>query len=336
MKGRGRIAPRALLVLSAALLLAALGFGCASPEKPPEPTATPAPALTPEPTPAPTPEPTPEPDDGTEKLLLRAKPERVERITYQRPYWEGRTCALSRGDEGFDEALELIFSLRGTRCEAPDILVRMEFDLDPRFTLAWDGEHVYGATNNGYRWLRLDAEGRVDLELAAIFESCGWTAEAIGGPVKRSDEYVNGILTAETEYPVYALEPIAEAIREMNEAYKESGSKEIDERVYITLILVNHSEEDLYYGGSSIALEYRLDGEWHTWRNWSYTYFLLAVEMEPGEREIRVPMTMYMTPLLPGRYRFALDFAVGSGDNKGRTVAYAEFELVSQLPEEAP
>ena len=64
----------------------------------------------PEPTPELTPAPTPEPDDGTE--LLRIKhPEEIHELVYSFSW--GDRYFLRRGEEGFDEAMEKLLSLRG-------------------------------------------------------------------------------------------------------------------------------------------------------------------------------------------------------------------------------
>ncbi len=311
------------------LLWAVLAAGCAgTPETPPG-TVPPAPAVT---APAAEPVPTEEAGDGTELLLKRKKREGVESIRYELSYYG--TYTLEKGEAGFEDALDILFSLRGELCEKPEgRLSRRTFDLDPRVELVYDGESVYGSTNNGYRWLRLTGEGRPDQALSAIFEQNGSTTPAVGKAAYHYGDRDNGIvdggiLFAETERPVYDLETLTAALQGMKEAYKENGSRDVDERTLISLTVENRSEESCHYYGGSFSLEYLLDGEWHRWGQWSYSYFLLSVELKAGEiKTFQMPMSDFIDPLLPGRYRFALDFGVGDDGDKRRAVAFAEFDL---------
>ncbi len=324
---------------AAVLLLAAAAVGCAfagKPETAPKPlsavttasTATPAPTEPPvaAATAAPAPEPTPEPGGETELLLWKTDRERVESIRCELPRWS-ETYFLSKGDEGFAEALDVLFSLRGERCDPPEILTRRSFDLDPRVELAWDGQYVYGATNNGYRWLRLEGEDRPDLALTEIFERYSEAPDPIGEAAVH-DMPEDGEVLASTEFPAYDLRALLAALQAAREAYEKYGSKEYGEDAAITMTVENRLDEPLVYGGDSFSLEILLDGQWYHRREYSRSYFLMAYDLKPGEQlTCPIPMEWFVRPLEAGHYRFVFTYDVGSLGGE-KHIAYTEFDLV--------
>ena len=106
-----------LAILPAFALLLFLGACAGRPQPSPGPVPTPPAAVTaapaPESTPSPEPVPTstPEPEDPTEPLLGKMKRENAESIRYELGSWR-ETYLLRRGEEGFEEALDILFSLR--------------------------------------------------------------------------------------------------------------------------------------------------------------------------------------------------------------------------------
>jgi hypothetical protein len=265
-------------------------------------------------------------DDGTELLLWKADRERVESIRYELPRW-GETYDLYKGSEGFEEALDILFSLRGKRCEKPEVLTSRIVDLDPRIELAYDGTYVYGATNNGARWMRLEGEERPDRALGAVFERWAQHPDPIGEAADHSKWTEDSRLIAFTEREVYDLSALLDAIAESREAYEAYGEREYSRDAAIHLTIENHLDEPLYYGGGSWTLEILLDGQWRRWREYSRSYFLIAFDLAPGE-EMTVPMPMecFVRPLTAGRYRFVFTCDVGELGG-AKYVACAEFEL---------
>ncbi|MBR3555082.1 MAG: hypothetical protein IKN89_04155, partial [Oscillospiraceae bacterium] len=222
-------------ILPAFALLLCL-WSCAGRPQPspgPEPTppaaVTAAPAPAPTPTPVPAPTPAPEQEDPTEPLLGKMKRENAESIRYELGSW-GETYLLRRGEEGFEEALDILFSLRGVCCEKPKALTSRSFDLGRQVELAYDGEFVYGGSYNGHRWLRLEGEGRPDQALSAIFERCAPALSGVGGLAPGHENLIrDDTLTLHTSSPAYDLATLTNAIQGMHESYKESGNRAVDE-----------------------------------------------------------------------------------------------------------
>ena len=278
----------------------------------------------PNPTPVPVPTPTPEPDDGMEQLLRNKNPDRIERITY-RSRW-GENYILQQGDEGFAEAKSLLLSLRGSPCEEPESYSSRVFGIDPQVVLAFDGQYVYGAYPNEYRWLRLDGEGRPDRELAAIFERYGLTAEPVGEAVDYEEMIEDGSVAAATGQPAYDVNPLAAAVAELREAY-ETTLVRSDERVEIPLSIENRSDVPFIYSGNSLSLEILLDGQWFERRTYSAGYFPMGWYLQPGEKITpQISMAGFILPLEAGHYRFAFRYSLEERRSYDH-VAFAEFDL---------
>lgn len=307
-----------------------------APEAPPSSTPESAPTPTPEPTPSPTPEPAPsptqEPEDPTEPLLGEMKRENAESIRYELGSSWGETYLLHRGEEGFEEALDILFSLRGVRCEKPEVLASRSFDLGRQVELAYDGEYVYGGSYNGHRWLRLEGEGRPDQALSAIFERCAPALSGVGGLAPSHENLIrDDTLTLHTSSPVYDLETLTNAIQGMHESYKESGNRAVDELAEIYLIRDNRTEETIFI--DTPVLEMLVDGEWHYRHFRSSGSFLMYGQAEPGETVLNIPMWRLAGELEPGQYRICVTYFLGGEATSPDHVAYAEFEIAEDGPE---
>ena len=324
-----------LALLPAFALLLSLGACAGRPQPTPSPaptaavTATPAPESTPSPEPVPTP--TPEPEDPTEPLLGKMKRENAESIRYELGSW-GETYLLRRGEEGFEEALDILFSLRGVRCEKPEALNTRSFDLGRQVELAYDGEHVYGGSYNGHRWLRLEGEGRPDQALSAIFERCAPALSGVGGLAPGHENLIrDDTLVLRTGSPVYDWATLTNAIRGMHESYKESGNRAVDELAEIYLIRENRTEETILF--DTPVLEMLVDGEWHYRHFRSSGSFLMYGVAEPGESMLNIPMWRLAGELEPGQYRICVTYFLGGEATSPDHVAYAEFEIAEDGPE---
>lgn len=327
-----------LALLPAFALLLSLGACAGRPQPSPGPvptppaavTATPAPESTPSPEPAPTP--TPEPEDPTEPLLGNMKRENAESIRYELGSWR-ETYLLRRGEEGFEEALDILFSLRGMRCEKPEALASRSFDLGRQVELAFDGEYVYGGSYNGHRWLRLEGEGRPDQALSAIFERCAPALNGVGGLAPGHENLIrDDTLVLRTSSPVYDWATLTNAIRGMHESYKESGNRAVDELAEIYLIRENRTEETILF--DTPVLEMLVDGEWHYRHFRSSGSFLMYGVAEPGESMLNIPMWRLAGELEPGQYRICVTYFLGGGEATSPDhVAYAEFEIAEDGPE---
>ena len=268
-------------------------------------------------------EPMPE-DDGTELLLNRKSRENVESVTYTLQRYE--TVTLRRGDAGFEEALDILFSLRGTPCEEPQPpYCRRSFDLDPRVDLVCDGEHVYGSSYNGHRWLLLTGEARPDRTLAQIFRRFGDLPDPLGAPADYSGMTEDGSVALWTGQPAYDADALNLALSEQREAYEENGTRVTDGRTVIPLTIETRTEEPCHYGASSFSLEMLADGQWITRQTWSDGYYLVELSLL-GQRTIDVQMEGFIAPLEPGHYRFAFTYGLGER-HRFDHVAFAEFDL---------
>ena len=324
-------------ILPAFALLLCL-WSCAGRPQPspgPEPTppaaVTAAPAPAPTPTPVPAPTPAPEQEDPTEPLLGKMKRENAESIRYELGSW-GETYLLRRGEEGFEEALDILFSLRGVRCEKPEALNTRSFDLGRQVELAYDGQYVYGGSYNGHLWLRLEGEDRPDQALSAIFEGCAPALSGVGGLAPGHENLIrDDTLALRTSSPVCDLETLTNAIQGMHESYKESGNRAVDELAEIYLIRDNRTEETIF--SDTPVLEMLVDGEWHYRHFRSSGSFLMYSRVEPGETMLNIPMWRLAGELAPGRYRICVTYFLGGEATSPDHVAYAEFEIAEDGPE---
>ena len=322
-----------LTILLAFALLLCLGACAGRPQPSPGPAPTPPAAVTaaPAPTPEPAPSPTPEPEDPTEPLLGKMKRENAESIRYELGSW-GETYLLRRGEEGFEEALDVLFSLRGVRCEKPEVLASRSFDLGRQVELAYDGEYVYGGSYNGHRWLLLEGEGRPDQALSAIFERCAPALSGVGGLAPGHENLIrDDTLTLHTSSPVYDLATLTNAIQGMHESYKESGNRAVDELAEIYLIRDNRTEETIFI--DTPVLEMLVDGAWHYRHFRSSNSFLMYGQVEPGETMLNIPMWQLAGELAPGQYRICVTYFLGGEASSPDHVAYAEFEIAEDGPE---
>lgn len=324
-----------LALLPAFALLLSLGACAGRPQPTPSPaptaavTAAPAPESTPSPEPVPTL--TPEPEDQTEPLLGNMKRENAESIRYELGSWR-ETYLLRRGEEGFEEALDILFSLRGVRCEKPEALASRSFDLGRQVELVYDGEYVYGGSYNGHRWLRLEGEGRPDQALSAIFERCAPALNGVGGLAPGHENLIrDDTLVLRTGSPVYDWATLTNAIRGMHESYKESGNRAVDELAEIYLIRENRTEETILF--DTPVLEMLVDGEWHYRHFRTSGSFLMYGVAEPGESMLNIPMWRLAGELEPGQYRICVTYFLGGEATSPDHVAYAEFEIAEDGPE---
>ena len=284
------------------------------------------------------PEAAPAPDEGAEKLMGNAKPEKVKSIEYRLSVYDH--YFLDRGDMGFDTALKLLFSLQGTPCEKPEILVTRRFDLGvgPDIALAYDGEHVYGQRLTD-RWLLLDAPGRPDQDLTDIFlywgrEETPEVPQPIS-PTWLKNRVEDGSLTAEAETTVVDLAAMRSALEALKVSYRDRGRGEQTEALVrrdlaVTVRLTNHTEDAVYVAYDMDLLALR-DGEWLfiPWKS-GIGSFMMGTNIEPGQEltGLGLPLTSYDEEnLTPGKYRVCVNYKLGGGDGRTDHVAYAEFEI---------
>ena len=281
----------------------------------------------------------PEPDDGTELLMGRTKREKVKSIVYTMSIGDNYT--LDRGEVGFAQVLETIFSLRGVPCDRPESLVFRTFDLGvgPDITLAFDGEHIYGRRLTD-QWLLLDTEGRIDQELTETFLRWGEkeTPVYFDGPLqyKNLREDASVVLTAERA--TFELAALLEEMEEFRREYREDGRQETEEipSFVLRFRLENRSEETIHFG-NGVDLEALRDGEWksvHMRRG--YGIAGVGLSLKPGEGYDALGFSLlayYEEALTPGLYRACLTYKFGSDQGRDDHAAYAEFEIRDSLPE---
>ncbi len=282
-----------------------------------------------------------EPWDGKEKLMGRINPEKVDSILCRLPLSECYT--LREGDAGFSAARDYLFSLRGVPCELPESLVSrsIEPNAGPAVTLAFDGEHVYGRMGTGF-WLLLEGEGRLDQELTEIFLQFG-EKEAYTNtfPSETIDKTVDESVELVLEKTSFDLDALLSGMEAYRAAYRESGRPPVEwgREFSLNASLQNGLEERISYGHDT-ALEALRDGEWRLILMRSgIGVFNIGYVLEPGEADDGLGISFlsyYEEALTPGRYRLCLDYKPGRNDANPTHVACAEFELVSELPEEEP
>jgi hypothetical protein len=278
----------------------------------------------------------PAPAEGGELLMGSAKPEKVDSIEYRLNVYDH--YFLDRGDMGFDTALDIIFSLRGTPCEKPEgLLVSRSFTLDgvPDISLAFDGDHVY-ARRFADRWFLLDAPGRPDRDLTDIFVYWGREEEPPEIdtlPAAYGNRIEDGSLTIEAEKPVFDLAVMRASFEQLRVLYRNRGEEppELVRDLMVTVRVTNHTEEaiDVSY---DLGLEALRDGEWRyiPWRE-GLASMLMAHNLGPGEEVSGLGISMlnyYEEALTPGRYRVCLPYRLRLDKGGSEHVAYAEFEIV--------
>lgn len=298
------------------ILLLILLTGCAGPGSPAE---TPAPA--------------PEESSGAESVLERfdLDPEEIDRITYSALHFGKRT--LNRGDEGFDQTLALLKSLRGTPAPLPRRAVSRELRINDGgipLVLEYDGEKLYANLGYSEDNLLLAAAGRPDDGLEEIFARCAPGPE----PIPFEGGYLeDGPVALRTEKPVYDYAVLQEAICLTLNRFKEPGSAEGHKSEAVVLLTAeNCGEEPVGYSMAPGLLAYRA-GNWY-WvpARIGLADDLLPRQMGPGESlELILTMERFDDPLGPGLYRACMFYSVGTEQRAVRShVAYAEFEIGSK------
>ena len=273
----------------------------------------------------------PEPWDGKENLMGLTDPETVKSILCWLPYEDRYT--LREGDAGFAEARDFLFSLRGTPCERPDLLVLRSFapDAGQAVTLGFDGERVCGRLGTGL-WLLLDAPGRPDEELTELFLRWGEKeVYTVTYPSEYEDMTVDENVTLTLDKTVVDRDALFAEMAAYRKEYREWGQQAADRYRDFTLraTLENDSGETIRFG-SYAALEALRDGQWRTIPMRSgFGYSNIAFILETGcvYENLGVSfMSYYEEMLTPGRYRLSLSYGPRRIGNPTH-VAYAEFEL---------
>lgn len=310
---------KVIVYLLCICLLVAMLVGCVNKPTP----ASTAPAIL---------SPTPEPETSTELLVGKAKPEAVKDIVYTMSIGDHYT--LHREDAGFEAVLETIFSLRGIRCEEPEILVSRSFEMDGswRITMAYDGKYIYGSRLTDI-WLLLDTEGRTDQKLSDIFLQYGEKkTSSFTSLSKNRSMLVDDSIILEAESSSYDLSALFSTMEGFRSEYRESGRLPDSNPYFIVMVhLKNHSGNMIYFG-NDISLEVFRNGEWRSipMRD-GYGTFGIGLSLEPGEAYNSLGinlMNYYEETLTAGRYRACMTYSINN-DNKGDHVAFAEFEILS-------
>ncbi len=272
------------------------------------------------------------PEDGREPLLDGVKMEKVRRITYTLKDWDKYT--LVQGQEGFDEALALLRSLRGAswgrRMEEIKIQCSRSFTLNTihKVTLAFDGDWVFGTVDGG-DWRLLDLDGRPDQQLTNIFLRWGEKASAAEPiPADHTGLREGKSLYARSERPAYALDAMLAAREAYLVRYREEGreAERTDEEFSIPFVWENRTEERMSI--EDYSLETLRDGEWYTVPFRRSSVSLLPLTLEAGEKAERCLSLLDFDGenLTPGRWRLCMRYGFG-GDLSRDWEAYAEFEL---------
>ena len=281
---------------------------------------------------------TPE-EDGTDPatfdhptpLLDVKKLEAQEYLTLLDPW--GNSLSLRQGDEGWEEALALLTSLRGTPCRTPkEMIDRQELRLrhTEDLTLCWDGEKPCALADG--LWYALEGD-RPDLALTNLFEGYGFSNLLFTREIDQRNRREEGSLTVTAEFPVYGLaEAKADFLR-----YEEMRAN--GEKVYmndvpnaqVLLTLENHSSQDVEFN-EVIGLEVFQNGSWHALTDkGDWIYSLMNLHIPAGE-QTNYSITLYRYQTLPpGHYRVSVDYVLGEKDS-GRAwenVAFGEFRMVN-------
>ena len=272
------------------------------------------------------------PEDGREPLMDGVKLEKVRRITYTLRSWDEYT--LIQGQEGFDEALALLRSLRGAswgrRLEEIEIQCFRGFALNTmqELTLAFDGDWVFGRVDDG-DWQLLDLDGRPDQQLTNIFLRWGDKAPAAESvPADHAGLRAGENLSVSSEAPAYELEAMLAAMEAYLVRYREEGreAERSDEEFSVRFAFENRTEERINI--EDYSLETLKDGEWYTVPFRRNTVSILPLQLEGGEKTAGFLSLLDFDGenLTPGCWRLCVRYGVEE-DASRDLAAYAEFEI---------
>ena len=244
--------------------------------------------------------------------------------------------SLREEGEGFQEALDLFLSLRGTPCEVPqEILNERQFALNRlygawRINLAWDGKSLCALWDES--WYRLENAGRADLELEALFEDYG-TRNLLLVPEDHSGLIEDGSMTIALEQTVFSLETIL-ACRDLVQEKLDRGETPREEDyagALLRLTLQNHADEPIKPQWPELAA-WR-DGVWYA-LDYAFSRYAIGYVISPGGSLADGVALTAIAPehLLPGLYRVCVPYQLGE-EGQGRDhAAFAEFEIAEALP----
>jgi hypothetical protein len=272
------------------------------------------------------------PEDGREPLMDGVRLEKVRRITYTLQSWDEYT--LIKGQEGFDEALALLRSLRGAswgrRLEEIEIQCSRGFTLNTtqKVTLAFDGDWVFGKVDGG-DWRLLELDGRPDQQLTNIFLRWGDKAPAAESvPADHAGLRAGESLSVSSEAPAYELEAMLAAMEAYLVRYREEGreAERSDEEFSVRFAFENRTEE--WINIEDYSLETLKDGEWYTVPFRKNTVSVLPLRLEAGEKTAGFLSLLDVDGenLAPGRWRLCIRYGVGEDLSRDRE-DYAEFEI---------
>ena len=278
-------------------------------------------------------------EDGTDPatfdhplpLLDAVKMKAQEYLTLVDPW--GNILGLRRGDEGWEEVLALLTSLRGTPCRTPrEMIDRQELRLrhTEDLTLCCDGEKPCALADG--LWYALEGD-RPDLALTNLFEGYGFSNLLVTREIDQRNRTEEGSLTVTAEFPVYGLaEAKADFLR--IEEMRANGEKVSPLDVLgaqVGLTLENHSAQDIECN-EVIGLEVFQNGSWHALTDkGDWIYSLMNLHIPAGEQtNFSITLYRYQT-LPPGRYRVSVNYVLGekTPERPWENVAFAEFRLAN-------
>ncbi len=278
-------------------------------------------------------------EDGTDPatfdhpmpLLDVKKLEAQEYLTLLDPW--GNSLSLRQGDVGWEEALALLTSLRGTPCRTPrEMIDRQELRLrhTEDLALCWDGEKPCALADG--LWYALEGD-RPDLALTNLFEGYGFSNLLFTREIDQRNRREEGSLTVTAEFPVYGLaEAKADFLRiEEMRANGEKVSPLDVPNAQVVLTLENHSSQDVECN-EVIGLEVFQNGSWHALTDkGDWIYSLMNLHIPAGE-QTNYSITLYRYQTLPpGHYRVSVNYVLGekTPDRPWENVAFGEFRLAN-------